>query len=94
MHQAGLVINEQQTEISTNCVADSAFAHEGHKIECNDSTSKADVHAMLDGNAKTAAIKEMKAAEDMMQKKDLKACIAHRQNAMKQQRSNRSREAA
>lgn len=62
-----------------------ALAHEGHKMECKDSTIKAmkqDVQAMPDGDAKIAAAKEMKAAEDMMQKKDEKACIAHLQNAM------------
>jgi len=62
-----------------------ALAHEGHKMECKDSTIKAmkqDVQAMPDGNAKTTAVKEIKAAEDMMQKKDEKACTAHLQNAM------------
>lgn len=63
----------------------SVSAHEGHKMECNDATikaMKADVQAMPDGNPKTTAIKEMKSAEDMMQKKDMKACTEHLQNAM------------
>ena len=63
----------------------SVLAHEGHKMECNDATikaMKADVQAMPDGNPKTTATKEMKSAEDMMQKKDMKACTEHLQNAM------------
>ena len=63
----------------------SVLAHEGHKMECNDATikaMKADVQAMPDGTPKTTAVKEMKSAEDMMQKKDMKACMTHLQNAM------------
>ena len=63
----------------------SVLAHEGHKMECNDATikaMKADVQAMPDGTPKTTAVKEMKSAEDMMQKKDMKACTEHLQNAM------------
>ena len=62
-----------------------ASAHEGHKMECKESSikaMKADVQAMPEGNAKAAAIKEMQAAEAMMQKKDTKACVDHLQNAM------------
>ena len=63
----------------------SVLAHEGHKMECNDATikaMKADVQAMPDGTPKTTAVKEMKSAEDMMHKKDMKACMTHLQNAM------------
>lgn len=62
-----------------------AFAHEGHQMECSDSTinaMKADIQAMPDGKSKAAAMKEMQAAQDTMQKKDVKACAAHMQNAM------------
>ena len=61
------------------------FAHEGHQMQCSDSSlnaMKADVQAMPDGNSKTTAAKEMEAAQDMMQKKDMKACMAHMHNAM------------
>ena len=62
-----------------------AFAHEGHQMECNDSSinaMKADIQAMPDGKSKTTAIKEMQAAQDMMRKKDMKACMAHMHTAM------------
>ena len=78
--------------ISTICLAvisttplTSVLAHEGHKMECSETsikTLKADVQAMPNGEAKKMAANEMKAAEEMMQKKDLKACVAHLQNAM------------
>lgn len=61
------------------------FAHEGHQMECSDSSlnaMKADVQAMPDGKSKTAASKEMEAAQVMMQRKDMKACMAHMRNAM------------
>ena len=61
------------------------FAHEGHQMACTDSSINAmtaDVQAMPDGKLKTAAAKEMEAAQDMMQKKDMKACMAHMHNAM------------
>jgi hypothetical protein len=41
----------------------------------------ADIQAMDDGEA-TTAMKEMKMAEDMMAKKDMKACATHMHNAM------------
>ena len=62
-----------------------AFAHEGHQMECSDSNinaMKADIQAMPDGNSKTTASKEMQAAQDTMQKKDMKTCMAHMHNAM------------
>ena len=62
-----------------------SFAHEGHQMECSDSSlnaMKADVQAMPDGKSKTTASKEMEAAQDMMRKKDMKACMAHMHNAM------------
>lgn len=61
------------------------FAHEGHQMECSDSSlnaMKADVQAMPDGKSKTTATKEMEAARATMQKKDMKACMAHMHNAM------------
>ena len=62
-----------------------SFAHEGHQMECSDSSlnaMKADVQAMPDGRSKATATKEMEAAQDTMQKKDMKACMAHMHNAM------------
>lgn len=62
-----------------------AFAHEGHQMECNDSNikaMKADVQAMPDGESKTTALKEMQAAQDMMQKKDMQSCKTHMNTAM------------
>ena len=61
-----------------------AFAHEAHQMECNESNinaMKADIQAMPDGKPKTAAIKELQAAQDMMQK-DKKACMARMHSAM------------
>jgi hypothetical protein len=37
---------------------------------------------MDDGEAKTTALKEMQMAENMMAKKDMKACATHMHNAM------------
>lgn len=62
-----------------------AWAHEGHKMECDDSSleaMKADVQAMPEGSTKATAVKEMQTAEAMMQKKDTKACLEHLQSAM------------
>ena len=61
------------------------FAHEGHQMECSGSSlnaMKADVQAMPDGKSKTTATRELEAAQDTMQKKDMKACMAHMHNAM------------
>jgi hypothetical protein len=60
-------------------------AHEGHKMECNDTSMNAmnaDIQAMPDGDAKTTAMKEMQMAEDMMAKKDMGGCETHMDNAM------------
>ena len=62
-----------------------AIAHEGHQMECKKITMqamKADIQAMNDGEAKTMAMKEMKMAEEMMDKKDMNACKTHMHNAM------------
>jgi hypothetical protein len=62
-----------------------AVAHEEHHMECNETgmnAMHADIQAMDDGEAKTAAMKEMQLAEDMMAKKDMKACATHMHNAM------------
>ncbi len=62
-----------------------AFAHEGHEMECNEinmNAVHADIQSMNEGEAKTAAMKEMQMAEDMMAEKDMKGCMAHMHNAM------------
>lgn len=62
-----------------------AVAHEGMKMECNETgmtAMHADIQSMDEGEAKTTAMKEMKMAEEMMAKKDMKACATHMQNAM------------
>lgn len=62
-----------------------AVAHEGHKMECNETgmnAIQADIQAMDDGEAKTTAMQEMKMAEEMMAKKDMEACLAHMHEAM------------
>jgi len=68
-----------------SAAATSAAAHEGHEMECNDTNMKAmqaDIQAMDDGEAKTTALKEMKMAEDMMAKNEMKDCMTHMHNAM------------
>jgi hypothetical protein len=42
----------------------------------------ADIQAMKDGEEKTTAINEMKMADEMMAKKDMKGCMEHMDNAM------------
>jgi hypothetical protein len=62
-----------------------AVAHEDHKMECNETgmnAMHADIQSMNEGEAKTTAMKEMKMAEEMMAKKDMKACATHMHNAM------------
>jgi hypothetical protein len=62
-----------------------AVAHEGAQMECNETginAMNADIQSMNDGEAKTTATKEMQMAEEMMAKKDMKACMAHMYNAM------------
>ena len=62
-----------------------AIAHEGHQMECKKTSMqaiKADIQAMNDGEEKTTAMKEMKMAEEMMDKKDINACKTHMHNAM------------
>ena len=47
-------------------------------MECTETSINAvntDIQAMDDGEAKTTASKEMEMAEDMMTKKDMKACV-------------------
>jgi hypothetical protein len=60
-------------------------AHEGHKMECNETSinaMNADIQAMKDGDDKTTAMKEMQMAQDMMAKNDTKGCVGHLHNAM------------
>jgi hypothetical protein len=62
-----------------------AVAHEDHKMECNETGMNAihaDIQSMSEGEAKTTAMKEMKMAEEMMAKKDMKACATHMHSAM------------
>ena len=64
---------------------DLAIAHEGHQMECKKTSMqaiKADIQAMNDGEAKRVAVKEMKMAEEMMDKKAMDACRTHMHNAM------------
>lgn len=61
------------------------FAHEGHRMECREASlnaMKADIQAMPDGTAKTTATKEIEAAQDRMEEKDMKACMARLHSAM------------
>jgi hypothetical protein len=54
-------------------------------MECTETgmnAMHADIQSMEDGEAKTTAMKEMKMAEEMMAKKDMKACATHMHNAM------------
>ena len=63
----------------------SAGAHEEHKMECTETTinaMNADIQSMQDGEAKTAAMKEMQMAAAMMASKDMKGCEAHMHGAM------------
>lgn len=56
-------------------------------MECSDASMramKADIQAMPDGSSKVAADKEMRSAEAMLQKKDMKACAVHLMNAMEE----------
>ena len=62
-----------------------AIAHEAHRMECsktNINAVNADIQSMSDGEAKTTAMKEMKMADDMMAKKDMKSCVTHLLNAI------------
>jgi hypothetical protein len=71
--------------ICSNIPLITAVAHEGAKMECNETNINAmntDVQAMRDGNAKTKAAAEMKMAKEKMAIKDTKACETHMHNAM------------
>ena len=62
-----------------------ALGHEGHHAECNDTTInavRADIQAMGEGEAKTAATKEMEAAQQLMAKNDVDGCKSHIHSAM------------
>ena len=62
-----------------------AVAHEEHHMECTETgmnAMHADIQAMSDGESKTTAMKEMQMAENMMAKKDMKACATYMHNAM------------
>ena len=62
-----------------------AVAHEGHEMECNETSvnaMKADIQAMPNGEAKTTAMKEMQMAEQMVAKHDMGGCETHMDNAM------------
>jgi hypothetical protein len=71
--------------VFASAVANFALAHEGHKLECNETSvnaMNADIQAMRDGDAKTAAMKEMQMAEKMMAAHDVGGCETHMDNAM------------
>ena len=62
-----------------------AVGHEGHHVQCNGTTInavKADIQAMGEGEAKTAATKEMEAAQQLMAKNDVEGCKSHIHSAM------------
>ena len=62
-----------------------AVAHEAHRMECSKTSINAvnaDIQSMSDGDVKTTAMKEMKMADDMMAKKDMKSCATHLLNAI------------
>ena len=62
-----------------------AVAHEGHQMECNESSInalKADIQSMSDGESKTTAMKEVSMAEQMMAKHDMDTCMSHMHKAM------------
>jgi hypothetical protein len=63
----------------------SALGHEGHHAECNETginAVKADIQAMGEGEARTAATKEVEAAQQMMAKNDIEGCKSHIHSAM------------
>ena len=69
----------------TSALLSFAVAHEAHRMECSETAMNAmdaDLQSMGDGDAKTSAMKEMEMAEEMMAKKDMKACAKHMRNAM------------
>ena len=71
--------------LSASAMRNVASGHEGHQIECKKTSMqavKADIQAMNNGEAKTMAMKEIKMAEEMMDKKDMDACKTHMHNAM------------
>jgi len=62
-----------------------ALGHEGHYAECNQTAInalKADIQAMGEGEARTAATKELEAAQQMMAKNDMEGCKRHIHRAM------------
>jgi hypothetical protein len=69
--------------VLTGAFLGGAAAHEGHQMKCDETAMNAmhaDIQAMDDGEAKTTAAGEMKMAEEMMAKKDMKACATHMHN--------------
>lgn len=71
---------------STGVVSTSVDAHEAHAMMCDEvsmNAMKADVQSMPESDAKTKAMEEMQMAEAKWGKKDMSACEAHMQNAMK-----------
>jgi hypothetical protein len=62
-----------------------ALAHEAHHAECSDTainSLKADIQVMSEGEAKTTAMKELKAAQQMRAKNDVEACKGHIHSAI------------
>lgn len=63
----------------------SAVAHEGHKMECSETSinaMNADIQAMPDDEAKMIARKEMQMAEGALAKHDMGGCETHMDDAM------------
>jgi hypothetical protein len=82
---AKLVVGTLGLAASVSAPMTFAVAHEGHQMECSETSinaMKADIQSMSDGEAKTTAMKEMQMAQDMMAKNDMKGCMTHMDNAM------------
>lgn len=82
---AKLIFGTAGLIVFASTVVNFALAHEGHKMECNETSinaMNADIQAMRDGDAKTVAMKEMQMAEQMMAAHDMGGCETHMDNAM------------
>jgi hypothetical protein len=81
-----LVLGSLGLTVFSSAPLTGTVAHQAHEMACNETAVNAmdaDIQSMPDGQAKTAATKEMGMAKDMMGKKDMESCGAHMQNAMK-----------
>jgi hypothetical protein len=83
---ANLVLGALSLTVFSSAPLTFAVAHEAHHMECSETAANAmnaDIQSMRDEGAKATAMKEMEMAEEMMAKKDMKACMTHMHNAMK-----------